>query len=64
MQTVDIPWGVWYNEKPFSLRFPDTWNVETAGMADAPELTEDELKKSFENSIGSPRIAEIARGGH
>jgi len=62
MQTIDIPWGVWHNETPFSLQFPDDWNVEAARMTDAPEVTDDELQKSFSNPIGSPRIAEMARG--
>ena len=62
MQTVDVPWGVWYNEAPFSLQFPDNWNVEPAGMTDAPEITDEQIKRSFANPIGSPRIAEMARG--
>ena len=62
MQHVDIPWGVWHNDTPFSLEFPDNWNVEAAEMTDAPEISDDELQKSFANPIGAPRIAEMARG--
>ena len=62
MQKIDIPWGAWHNNSPFSLEFPDNWDVEIAGMADAPEISDEELRKSFANPIGSPRIAEMARG--
>lgn len=62
MQRVDIPWGVWHNDSPFTLEFPDNWNVETAKMADAPEITDEEIQKSFANPVGSPRIAELAKG--
>ncbi len=62
MQRVDIPWGAWYNTDPFPLQFPDDWNVETAKMADAPEISDDDLRKSFAQPIGTPRIAEMARG--
>ena len=62
MQTVEIPWGIWHNDKPFSLEFPDDWKVESAKMNDAPELSDDEIQKSFANPIGTPRIAELARG--
>ncbi len=62
MQRIDIPWGVWYNDNPFSLQLPDNWNVETATMADAPEITDDEIQKAFAHPIGSPRIAEMAKG--
>jgi len=62
MQRVDIPWGAWYNNEPFSLQFPDDWKVETATMADAPEIAEDEIQKAFAHPIGSPRIAEMAKG--
>lgn len=62
MQRVNIPWGAWYNNDLFSLQFPDNWKVETATMADAPEISEDEVQKAFAHPIGSPRIAEMAKG--
>ena len=62
MQRIDIPWGAWYNDDPFSLQFPDNWKVETATMADAPEISDDEVQQAFARPIGSPRIAELAKG--
>jgi nickel-dependent lactate racemase len=62
MQRVDIPWGAWYNDDPFSIQFPDTWKVEKATMRDAPEISDEEIQKAFAQPIGSPRIAERAKG--
>lgn len=62
MKTVKMPWGVWYNNDPITLDFPDHWNVETASMEDAPEISDDDIRSAFSHPIGSPSLAEIAKG--
>jgi len=62
MQRVSIPWAAWYENSTLEIAFPDDWNVEKAEMGDAPEATDDELRKAFAHPIDSPTIAELARG--
>jgi nickel-dependent lactate racemase len=62
MKTVAIPWGAWYENDLFELQFPDDWNVETATMKDAQEISESDIQKAFSRPIGTPPIAEMAKG--
>ena len=62
MHRITVPWSVWYENTGQELSFPDAWRVERADMADAPELSEDDLRKAFQNPIGTPTLSELARG--
>jgi nickel-dependent lactate racemase len=62
MQKIEIPWGKWYGDSPFTLTFPDDWKVERADMKDAPEISDEDIREAFENPIGSSTIAELASG--
>jgi nickel-dependent lactate racemase len=62
MPEFDIPWGAWYRDEPLTLTFPDGWHVESADMASSPEATAQDLRRAFENPIGSPRVSELAQG--
>jgi nickel-dependent lactate racemase len=44
------------------LRFPEEWDVQVSNMTDAPDISDREIRRAFENPSGTPRIAELAKG--
>ena len=63
VQKFKIPWAAWRQPEFLELTFPDLWHISLYKMngSDAPELKEEEIKKSILNPIGSPKISEIAK---
>ncbi len=57
-----IPWAVWRDPKFLEIRFPDSWEVVLCGMNNAPDLSDEEIKKRVLNPIGTARLSEMARG--
>jgi lactate racemase len=62
MNSITIPWGSWRGNKDLPLTFPQNWKVMVAGMADAPDVTQAEIRKAFANPIGQERIRKLAEG--
>ncbi len=62
MNSITIPWGSWRGNKDLPLNFPQNWKVLVAGMADAPDVTQAEIRKAFANPIGQERIRKLAEG--
>ncbi|MGQ9694527.1 MAG: nickel-dependent lactate racemase [Thermodesulfobacteriota bacterium] len=62
MKTITIPWGSWRGNKKYPLSFPRNWKVIVAGMADAPDISQGEIKKAFANPIGQEPIWKLAQG--
>ena len=54
--------GAWYGDKELTLNFPTGWEVDVLGPKDAPELSDAQIEKAFAEPIGTPRIAELAKG--
>ena len=52
----------WYGDKELTLNFPTGWEVEILGPKDAPRLSDAEIEHAFAQPIGTPRIAELAKG--
>jgi nickel-dependent lactate racemase len=59
---VEVPWGAWYEDSTMALSFPDDWIVEEAKMVDAPDISDEDIRRAFENPIESPTITEMAKG--
>ncbi len=61
---VKVPQFPWYGDTELELDFPDSWKVAAPKMAghDAPKLTDQQIRDAFLHPIGTPRIAELARG--
>ncbi|MHA2281980.1 MAG: lactate racemase domain-containing protein [Promethearchaeota archaeon] len=59
-----IPWAAWRDPEFLNLSFPETWDVEMCKMngSGSSELSENEIKKSILNPIGSLKISELAKG--
>lgn len=62
MKTITIPWGSWRGNKKYPLTFPKNWKVIVASMADAPDISQAEIKKAFANPIGQEPIWKLAQG--
>lgn len=52
----------WYGDEELTLEFPDGWEVHTLSPDEKPALSEAALEAAFGQPIGTPRIAELARG--
>ena len=62
MRKVTIPWGCWRGSKSLPLTFPNNWKIAMAPMADKPDLTQEEIRKAFQNPIGQEPIRRLAEG--
>ena len=63
-RTVRLPQMVWYGDTELEIDFPDSWDVKVCYMQghNAPPLSEDGIRKAFQNPIGSKTIREMAKG--
>jgi nickel-dependent lactate racemase len=52
----------WYGDEELALTFPEGWKVRTLAPRDAPEISETGIEIAFSQPIGTPRIADMARG--
>jgi lactate racemase len=59
-----IRWGAWFGDRDLALQFPPGWNVKTYGPRDGENLSDADIRRSFDQPIGSPRIPELASGRH
>ncbi|MBN2150594.1 MAG: DUF2088 domain-containing protein [Candidatus Lokiarchaeota archaeon] len=58
-----VPFGSWYEPGRIELEFPDAWNVTMLRMAGAAEIADRAtIEHAINSPIGSPTIADIARG--
>lgn len=64
VKEFEIPWAAWRKPEVLNLIFPDSWDVSICKMngADAPELTDEQIKERLLNPIGTPKLSEIAEG--
>lgn len=60
--TVGIPWAAYFGDTIIELDFPDAWNVRVYPSKDGPDIGEDGIATAFADPIGTPRIADLARG--
>ena len=59
---VTMPTRAWYEDRDLTLDFPAGWRVHVLPPQDAPALDAAGIAAAFANPIGTPRIAELARG--
>ena len=60
--TVTVRSGAWHGDKELTLNFPASWEVEVLAPNDAPALSDAQIERAFAEPIGTPRIAELAKG--
>ena len=63
-KTVRLPQLAWYGDTELEIDFPDSWEVITCYMHghNASPLGDKELRKAFQNPIGTKTIKELAKG--
>jgi nickel-dependent lactate racemase len=62
MQTVSIPWAMWYTPDRFDLTFPDSWAITVAEMKGGPDIGDAGIRRALAEPIGAPPLREMARG--
>src|SRR5690606_29849249 len=60
--SVEVPYGAWFEEERLRLAFPEGWSVRRVDPADAPEASDDAIAAAFAAPLGTPPLAELARG--
>jgi lactate racemase len=61
-QQIKIPFASWHGDDELTLPFPDNWNVSVAEPADAPELSELQIKEALSHPYGTERLSVLAQG--
>jgi nickel-dependent lactate racemase len=59
---ITLRTGVWYQDRPVTLSFPDAWDVVTYWPDTPAPLTDEEIRRQFDNPVGQPPLKELARG--
>lgn len=62
MQTVSVPWSMWYDTRTLDLTFPDAWDLTVSHMKGGPDIGEAGIRRALEEPIGAPRLRDLARG--
>jgi hypothetical protein len=62
MKTVDVHAGAWNGDRRLTLTFPASWDVQVVGRSPAPPLDGPAMRQRLQAPIGTPRLAELARG--
>ena len=59
---VQVRWRSWHGDEPLTLEFSSYYEVAVYPPRDGPDIGEEAIRQAFAAPIGSPRLAEIARG--
>ncbi|MFQ6671762.1 MAG: lactate racemase domain-containing protein [Candidatus Tectimicrobiota bacterium] len=62
MASVTIPWGAWYEMGFRRLSFPGRYELLAPPVPDGPDLGAEAIRRALEQPVGSPPLAELARG--
>jgi len=62
MQKIEIRTGIWYNDHPIHLTFPDSWDVVTHWPNTPEPLTNEEITQRINNPVGQRPLHELAKG--
>lgn len=58
---VTLSSRAWYGDGELKLNFPDGWEIQMLSPRDTSKLSETEIQAAFDQPIGTPRIAELAK---
>ena len=59
---IALRWRAWHGDESVGLEFPAHYAVAVYPPNDGPDIGVEGIQRAFANPIGSPRIAELARG--
>ncbi|MEW6323804.1 MAG: lactate racemase domain-containing protein [Nitrospirota bacterium] len=58
---LEMRTGVWYHDRPFTVTFPDAWEVTAHWPATPPPLTDEQIRERMHHPTGQPPLRELAR---
>ncbi|MFW9946567.1 MAG: lactate racemase domain-containing protein [Candidatus Odinarchaeota archaeon] len=60
---IKVPWAAWRKPDFLDLKYPASWDVIVCRMkgAQQEELSDDDIKSSIINPIGTPKLSQIAK---
>ena len=61
MQEIELRTGVWYQDRPLRLSFPDDWKVSTFWPDTPAAMSDDEIRAQFSKPIGQPPLWQQAK---
>ncbi|MHB1005549.1 MAG: lactate racemase domain-containing protein [Chloroflexota bacterium] len=59
---IELRWRSWYGDEPLLLDFPDRFAPTLYPPRGGLDIGEEGIRRAFANPIGSPRLAQLARG--
>ena len=62
MKTVSVPWNAWRGDDSCDLTFPESWQVESCPMANAPSIFSHHIVEALRSPIGSWSLQQVAKG--
>ena len=62
MVKIKVPWASWKEPEFREFKFPDSWEVSEGRMNNTQEISEEEIKNTVLNPIGSSKLSELAQG--
>jgi nickel-dependent lactate racemase len=62
VKKVKVPWRAWYGDKDYKLTFPEEWDILVFSHQGARELTRRGIEAGIDAPMGSPPLAELAKG--
>lgn len=62
MKQIELRTGVWYNDRPFMLTFPEPWDVVTHWPQTPSALTEQQIEQRMRFPIGQLPLRDLAKG--
>lgn len=62
VKNIKVPWSAWRDPEFLELKFPDSWDINVCKMNGTSQITDEEIKNSILNPIGTPRLSELAKG--
>ena len=62
-QIVQLRQMAWYGDETIEIDFPAGWDITVCNTrgCDAPRLSDEEIRRAFENPFGTPTIREAAK---
>ncbi len=61
-KAVAVPWKAWHGDEACVLTFPDSWQVESYAMQNAPSMSEADVRDVLANPIGTASLSTLAQG--
>lgn len=59
---ISLRWRSWHGDEPLEIDFPADYDVTVYPPRGGPDIGEEGIRQAFANPIGTPRLAELARG--